>query len=184
MRWSRILLVVAVTLKLVAFGLTVPAEAAPAWVDAHCKFTTPILKWKNSTTRPGYSTPAVNSFGAWLVTPTPVYLTLATTGANIVIADGNYGPGADGGSYVSCVAGYEVAAAQLFINRFYADAYPVAARQSVIVHEVGHALGLDHASAGTCPNMPIMQPLTIDRYTDCLLISPQIDDINGINALY
>lgn len=47
----RTMMLIAAAIGLVTVGLTVPAGASSAWVDAECKFRTPDLKWKNSTTR-------------------------------------------------------------------------------------------------------------------------------------
>ena len=84
---------------LVAGGLTGTAGAAPAWVDGHCKFKTPSLKWKDLTTRTGYSTPATSAIAAWNGTPTPVFITKVTSGANMTISDVNDGAGDDGGPF-------------------------------------------------------------------------------------
>lgn len=170
---------------LIAGGLTGTAEAAPTWVDGHCKFKTASLKWKDLTTRSGYSTPAHSSIVAWNATPTPVFVTEVTSGANMTITDGNYGAGDDGGTFQSCVGGYNYVTTQSFINRYYADGYEVNKRQSVIVHEFGHALGLEHTPpASDCTVVPIMHGGTAVRYDLCRWYTPKQDDINGINALY
>lgn len=102
-----------------------------------------------------------------------------------MVSDGNYGESiTDGFTLASCTAGYHIVTAQIAINRFYADGYSVAKRQSPLAHEFGHALGLDHSSALSCSNMPVLQPLTSDRYDTCLINTPRSDDIAGVNALY
>jgi hypothetical protein len=72
-----------------------------------------------------------------------------------------------------------------WFNRYYEDAYPAAEREATMVHELGHALGLDHQGANLshCSTVPIMYP-SLDNYTVCGKITPQSDDINGINAIY
>jgi len=58
-----------------------------------------------------------------------------------------------------------------------------AARRSVMNHEIGHAMGIDHAGGSGCNGQPIMYR-TSARYFTCGHIKPQADDVNGINAIY
>jgi hypothetical protein len=74
----------------------------------------------------------------------------------------------------------------VFLNTFYAGGYASAKRESVIVHEVGHWLGLAHVGDATtaCANVAVMHPTTDRRWDACQVNAPKADDINGVNALY
>jgi hypothetical protein len=72
------------------------------------------------------------------------------------------------------------------LNTFYTNGYTSLKRRSVMVHEMGHALGLGDVvfSASNCPAMPVMQNNTHDRYDICLIAAPKSDDNAGLNFLY
>ena len=159
-----------------------------------CQFTTATLKWQDSTSRSSYSTPGAASIAAWDATATPISLTKTTTGANIRVADGNFGNTNYDGitldtserdpTVYSCSGGTWDTTIVTWWNRYYADAYSAAKRQSVMVHELGHAFGLAHSSGSNCLSVPIMQPDTATRWDLCHWNTPQSDDVNGINFLY
>jgi hypothetical protein len=185
---DRLRTTIVITGVVISAALLVPASAEPvsAYKLLNCKFTTSTLNWQDSTTTSGYSSVASSSVSAWYATKTPLVLTRVTTGANFRITNGNYGnTDFDGITYRTCSSdGYSVKAPISWWNTYHTDGYSVAKRQSVMVHEVGHALGLDEFSARSCVNVPIMQPDTETRYDACLLTTPRNDDVNGIHAMY
>lgn len=151
------------------------------------------MKWRPAITNGSYSAPAPSSISAWNVTTTPVYFTQVTTGANVAVADGNFGSvhfdgitrDNQGVSPPQCLSsGYWKYGLVTWWNRFHTDSYSNAKRQSVMVHELGHALGLAHTPSTACSTLAIMYPGTDLRYDTCGWTTPRNDDIAWVNTLY
>lgn len=88
----------------------------------------------------------------------------------------------DGQSIWVCSSG-KTTGGTLKINRYFTDGYSSTGKKQVVVHELGHLLGLAHAGTATCSGQPIMY-YSSDRYFKCGHQNPQTDDINGANHLY
>lgn len=64
----------------------------------------------------------------------------------------------------------------LDINTYYSNSYASEKRVGLMVHELGHAIGLGHESSRNV----VMHPVTNTRNAT----APAQDDVNGVNALY
>ncbi len=71
--------------------------------------------------------------------------------------------------------------AECILNSYYLNTVVANHKRSVAAHEIGHALGLGHQPSNA--HSSIMNESTV-RYTVYGLYSPQIDDKNGVNAIY
>lgn len=71
-----------------------------------------------------------------------------------------------------------------YYDTYYTTGYPSTARQAVMGHEMGHALGLGHDSTGPGRSVALMHENLNWSYFNCGIYTPQQDDVNGINFLY
>ncbi|WP_333740474.1 hypothetical protein [Streptomyces sp. IBSBF 2806] len=144
------------------------------------------LKWANLTTRYEYSNPAQVAIAAWNSASTHFNFTNVNSGANLNVADQNFGQYVEGAAIDGltswrCSSGYYTETVTSSWNRYYTDGYPGIERKSVIVHEIGHALGLGDIEGSACV---IMNGATPTRYGACGLSEPQPTDIARANSLY
>jgi hypothetical protein len=190
----------AIGLVVAALSTLLPAVPANAYNLFHCRFAGGgnNLKWQDSTTRASYSTIAHDAISLWNSTSTQFNFTQVTAGTNVQIADGNFGKtwmgAASSGLTLTntgkdpltmCGGGpWDVGLVSWF-NRYYTDGYPAARRQAIMVHELGHALGLDHTTGEGC--IPSIMDVDLDdpaKWTRCGRTTPKQDDINGVNSIY
>jgi hypothetical protein len=175
------------------FGITfvTGAETANAYVTEGCiNPYTANGAYKDISFRgadiAGYTTLSSLSAGRWNSAVARARLVPVTSGYRIYASETNLGnDGYAGLTYVAgCSGGTFATANSSYANTYYNDSYPNGERFAVMVHEIGHALGLGHNAAhGNCAVVQIMYP-SVDSYVNCGKQTPQSDDIAGINALY
>lgn len=183
-----------------ALAAAVPATSASAYNLLGCKFAGSgnALKWQDVTRSSGYASAGASAVSAWNSTSTQFNMAKVSSGANIRVADGNYGATWMGASFVgitldshqanpitnSCSGGTWDTTIVTWWNTHYTDSFTATKRKAIMVHELGHALGLAHTSGSGC-SVGIMDVNINTKYDECGGFStPRQDDINGANALY
>lgn len=178
--WSSVLLMIVASL------VVSPASPAQSYALFGCKHTVSNVRYIANSVPSGYA-PSLNTARInW--SSTDVTLTKVTSGdAAIVVVFKNFGnvswSGWAQGSSTCQSNGYYTYpwAVAVKINRYHTDAYPVLKKQGVIIHELGHAIGLAHTGAFSCS---IMTPTDNQRYDVCSTTLITTDDRNGANFLY
>jgi hypothetical protein len=167
-------------------GVLSPSRATAYWITC---------SWPNSagrqtiktrylyTSASPYFSPSTNARSAWNTGQGAVTLSAVSSGEKITIYETNLGnTGQAGVTSATCSGGTFSGTTQSRWNQYYTDGYSATAKQAVMVHELGHAIGADHN--GSICGSPSIMTATMDSYFTCGWSSPQLDDKNGIETLY
>jgi hypothetical protein len=132
----------------------------------------------------GYATALTSAASDWTQTSTKLIIYGGLSSSQFSVDAFNFGnTGYDGiQSSSGCHSGIWIYPYANW-NTYYTDSYTTIAKEQVMVHEIGHVLGLDHSGTTACSTQPIMY-YSSDRYFLCSHVYPQLDDINGINHIY
>ena len=187
MRKQKLLRLTA-TAILIATGLFA-FEATPtasAYVRESCRMLSAQSSYGTTgSVTGGYATAVLNAGAYWTQTPTPlnIYKGGSSSQFSVDAYDfGNVGYTGVAEFDLGCRSGHWVNPYANW-NTYYTDRYSTTAKTEVMVHEMGHILGLNHAGTSNCSGQPIMYA-NDNRYFVCGHVKPQTDDINGMNAIY
>jgi hypothetical protein len=123
-----------------------------------------------------YTTPASNAKSAWNSAGTPCAVYYSVAYLNTMLT-GYYGSGFYG-YYVPLTTNsaysHLTTKFALYLNQSTMDSLSSAGKKDVVMHELGHAMGLGDLTSGTAL-------MNYNRLPGSLS-APQADDINGVNA--
>lgn len=155
------------------------ASSAKAYTTTGCKWASATAKYANNTPSP-YSTAVSGAASAW-TSGTDINWVTGSSGIVAYVVAGNYGAsGYEGMTTWVCnwLGTYQSLNVQL--NRHYMDSHNATRKKVVAMHELGHALGLNHSTAS---GYPVMASSASNSYLHGTT-SLKADDIAGANFLY
>ena len=120
----------------------------------------------------------------WNYTAAPIWFE-ASSSPKVVLTEANYGnTGWDGHTNRPCSYGVYTPPTTTQFNDTYMNGEPAGHKQEITVHELGHALGLEHVHSTSCSSMAIMEGSSTSTYWTCGFSTPRNDDIAGADRIY
>lgn len=174
--------------SLASIGSAPRADAYSFWA---CPQAFPNVQLDTSGVSSGYAAAAILAAAAWNYPGSPIHLSGNNPTSPNSMGDSYFGAsGYVGITYnsgcVSTPAGVFTTGMSAYWNTYYTNSYSTDARQSTMVHELGHLMGLGHDTRPlSCGGLGsgIMYP-NMDIYFVCGIKTPQFDDHFGMTALY
>lgn len=192
MRWDVMVLMLAAllgtSLAIGATGLQAPSAGAyallgPKWPNQPSPHTCCAqLGVVIDANLPGYdNTGWLDGMGAWNNSPADILWHIDPIGSTIVADDTNIGRDNILGYVDWGNVGPWMEYADGYLNQYYTAHLPRTTIQAIATHEWGHMAGLQDVST---PCVIMVDALDISPGSTPCVITPQEDDINGIDAMY
>lgn len=161
--------------SVIVAGTAIAAAPAQAYVTTGCKYASPNIGYRVLSSVTGTYVSTSNAAASAWSTSTDVNMSASST-SNLRIDQRNDGAsGFDGYSTWACTFGLNSSSTSWY-NTYSMNAKSTTQKQGVMVHEIGHVLGLNHSPSNA--NIMFECAACTQRST------PNTDDRNGINALY
>lgn len=160
--------------RVLAYSITYPYKLVGGITDRNFNISDPNGNWKTSVR---------NGVSAWNATPTRAnYIESSTSNRTLDFYVGNYGNSGwcgvtlyvDADGFTMNYGGYPSKnwySNDINLNEYYTNVCGTT-KKSIVVHEMGHSMGLRHS---TDPNSVMIEGSKLE--------TPKTDDINGLNAM-
>ena len=177
----RSLLLALASAVLAASVLSASPTVAAAYSHLPCRWPSSTVKYFPNTTGvylTAYTTAASAWTGATVATLVHVTSYSSAQFNGVTGAHGN--TGYDGQTTWTCNLLLQFSTVTVDLNRTYMDSYGATEKKVITIHELGHAMGLDHSTASGYPCMASSAGNSYNHGTTTV----KSDDITSMNTRY